>query len=87
VGIAFQPYIYFLIAVEISFDRYVQTYVKKKVWNPFRRRRREVEAEAQAQAEREAADAAAALAAEQAASKTKPERRRTQARWGSVPTK
>lgn len=89
VGIAFQPYIYFLIAVEISFDRYVQTHVKKKVWNPFRRRRREVEAEAQALAERQAAEAAAAaaLAAEQAAAESKPERRRTQARWGSVPSK
>jgi hypothetical protein len=39
VGIAFQPFIYFMIAVEIGFDRYVQTHVKKRVWNPFRRPR------------------------------------------------
>ena len=36
VGIAFQPFIYFLIAVEIGFDRYVQVYIKKRAWNPFR---------------------------------------------------
>ena len=45
VGIAFQPFIYFLIAVEISFDRYVETHVRQRVWNPFRRRKREIEAE------------------------------------------
>jgi probable O-glycosylation ligase (exosortase A-associated) len=38
VGIAFQPFIYLLVAVEIGFDRYVQTYVNKRVWNPFRKR-------------------------------------------------
>ncbi len=40
VGIAFQPFIYLLVAVEIGFDRYVQRHVKKKAWNPFRRRPR-----------------------------------------------
>jgi probable O-glycosylation ligase (exosortase A-associated) len=38
VGIAFQPFIYQIVAVEIGFDRYVQHYVKKRVWNPFRKR-------------------------------------------------
>jgi hypothetical protein len=41
VGIAFQPVIYEIIAIEIGFDRYVQRYVKKRVWNPFRKRRRD----------------------------------------------
>ncbi len=38
VGIAFQPFIYQLVAVEIGFDRYVQRHVKKRAWNPFRTR-------------------------------------------------
>ncbi|ATE64815.1 putative O-glycosylation ligase, exosortase A system-associated [Rhizorhabdus dicambivorans] len=92
VGIAFQPYIYFIIAVEIAFDRYVQTYVKKKVWNPFRRRRRDIEA-AEAKAAIEAEAAAEAAAAE---SEPEPdpeptrgfaragEHRRTQPRWGTT---
>lgn len=76
VGIAFQPYIYFIIAVEIGFDRYVQTYVKKRVWNPFRRRKREREAEPQPEPEPEPEPAPALSAAA--------ERRRTQPRWGAV---
>ncbi len=96
VGIAFQPYIYFIIAVEIGFDRYVQTYVKKKAWNPFRRRRREIEAKelasAAAEAEAEAAIAEAEAAAEEEAAEAERakgfarggEHRRSQPRWGSV---
>lgn len=94
VGIAFQPYIYFMIAVEIGFDRYVQTYVKKRAWNPFRRRKRELEAEA-ARAEQEGlqelasqTDAEAEPAADEP--KAKPgfaDRRRAQPRWGTVASK
>ncbi len=84
VGIAFQPYIYFLIAVEIGFDRYVQMYVKKRAWNPFRKRKREIEADAHAEAE------AALVAQQEAEAEPEPvlsaaaERRRGQPRWGSV---
>lgn len=49
VGIAFQPYIYLIVAVEISFDRYVQTYIKKRVWNPFRKNRHGRSAEKEAE--------------------------------------
>lgn len=95
VGIAFQPYIYFLIAVEIGFDRYVQTYVKKKAWNPFRKRQRDVEAAAEAEAEaaRLAAEAAAEAAAANELARGEPEptswkdRRRSQPRWGNVASK
>lgn len=85
VGIAFQPYIYYIIAVEIGFDRYVQAYVKKRAWNPFRKRKRETDMEAQARAEVEAA----LLAAEPEPEPERPlsaaaERRRTQPRWGNV---
>jgi O-antigen ligase len=45
VGIAFQPFIYQIVAVEIGFDRYVQRYVKKREWKPFRERRRDAEEE------------------------------------------
>jgi probable O-glycosylation ligase (exosortase A-associated) len=76
VGIAFQPYIYFLIAVEIGFDRYVQTYVKKRVWNPFRKRRRDIEAEAEPEPEPEPEPVPP--------EPTMADRRRTQPRWGTV---
>jgi len=39
VGIAFQPFIYYIVAIEIGFDRYVATYVRRRVWNPFRTRK------------------------------------------------
>lgn len=45
VGIAFQPFIYQLVAVEIGFDRYVQHHVKKRAWNPFRKRHGQVDPE------------------------------------------
>ena len=90
VGIAFQPYIYFIIATEIAFDRYVQTYVKRKVWSPFRKRRSTIEAD-----ERKAAEDAEALAEAEAAAAAETEasprgfarageHRRTQPRWGSA---
>ncbi|KKC27409.1 putative O-glycosylation ligase, exosortase A system-associated [Sphingomonas sp. SRS2] len=76
VGIAFQPFIYFIIAVEIGFDRYVQTHVKKRAWNPFRKRKRGFDAEPEPEPD---------LPPEP----TEPEpsmgeRRRTQPRWGTV---
>lgn len=92
VGIAFQPYIYFLIAVEIGFDRFVQTHVKKRAWNPFRRRKREIEAEAAREIEEEMSEAQAEAAAAQAAQiEAEPvswkDRRRDQPRWGTVTSK
>lgn len=39
VGIAFQPFIYEIVALEIGFDQYVQRHIKKKVWKPFRVRK------------------------------------------------
>jgi len=92
VGIAFQPFIYFLIAVEIGFDRYVQTHVEKRVWNPFRRRPRDIEKQ-RAEAEEERLEQ---LAAEvEAQSRTEPphgrpdfaDRRRAPPRWGTVAAK
>jgi probable O-glycosylation ligase (exosortase A-associated) len=76
VGIAFQPFIYFIVAVEIGFDRYVQTYVKKRAWNPFRKRKRDVEVERDEEVEPPlgTTDPAPSMA----------ERRRTQPRWGTV---
>lgn len=88
VGIAFQPYIYFLIAVEIGFDRFVQTHVKKKAWNPFRRRKREIETHAEAEAA--AAEAETKAAAEAEAARLEPamkDRRRSQPRWGTLASK
>jgi hypothetical protein len=95
VGIAFQPYMYFLIAVEIGFDRYVQTHVKKKAWNPFRKRQRDIEAAAEAEAEmaRRVAEAEAEAAAANEAAMAAPEptswkdRRRSQPRWGNATSK
>ena len=91
VGIAFQPFIYFMIAVEIGFDRYVQIYVKKRAWNPFRRRKRDVELEA-AQAEQERLEQLAAQAEAEAstqsgepqAPRSFADRRRAQPRWGTI---
>ena len=81
VGIAFQPYIYFLIAVEIGFDRYVQTHIKKRAWNPFRKRKRDIETEAGPEPE-----------VETEPEPTPPEpsmadRRRSQPRWGTAASK
>ena len=76
VGIAFQPFIYFMIAVEIGFDRYVQTYIKKRAWNPFRKRRRDAEAEAEPEPE--------AGPEPPASEPATGDRRRTQPRWGTV---
>jgi probable O-glycosylation ligase (exosortase A-associated) len=45
VGIAFQPFIYQIVALEIGFDRYVQRYVRRRVWKPFRERRRDLDEE------------------------------------------
>ncbi|MHA3791053.1 putative O-glycosylation ligase, exosortase A system-associated [Sphingomonas sp. YL-JM2C] len=81
VGIAFQPYIYYIIAVEIGFDRYVQIHVKRRVWNPFRKRRRDVEAE------EEASEAEALPEPEPEPERplsAAAERRRAQPRWGNV---
>jgi probable O-glycosylation ligase (exosortase A-associated) len=79
VGIAFQPYIYYIIAVEIGFDRYVQMHIKKRVWNPFRRRRRDVEAEEDPDEELVELEAEPGPPLSAAA-----ERRRAQPRWGTV---
>ena len=76
VGIAFQPFIYFMIAVEIGFDRYVQTYIKKRAWNPFRKRRRDAETETEPEPE--------AGPEPPASEPTTGDRRRTQPRWGTV---
>jgi len=82
VGIAFQPYIYYIVAVEIGFDRYVQTYVKRRAWNPFRKRRRDVGAdENPTNAEIVEPESEPAVPVSAAA-----ERRRTQPRWGSINT-
>ncbi|WP_340314085.1 putative O-glycosylation ligase, exosortase A system-associated [Rhizorhabdus argentea] len=83
VGIAFQPFIYLMIAVEIGFDRYVQTHIKKRAWNPFRKRRREIETEEQAQVEQEAEPHPEAPTPQP----TMAERRRTQPRWGTMSEK
>ncbi|RVT94042.1 DUF5935 domain-containing protein [Sphingomonas crocodyli] len=39
VGIALQPFIYLIVAVEIGFDVYVQRHIRKRAWNPFRVRK------------------------------------------------
>lgn len=80
VGIAFQPFIYFIIAVEIGFDRYVQTYVKRRAWNPFRKRRGGADEEPESTEDIEGAPDLEPPPS----GFSKPERRRTQPRWGSV---
>ncbi|KQX19540.1 MULTISPECIES: putative O-glycosylation ligase, exosortase A system-associated [unclassified Sphingomonas] len=79
VGIAFQPYIYYIIAVEIGFDRYVQMHIKKRAWNPFRKRRRDIEAEEVPEEEPVEPEPEPASPLSAAG-----ERRRTQPRWGTV---
>ncbi|TZG28864.1 putative O-glycosylation ligase, exosortase A system-associated [Sphingomonas montanisoli] len=39
VGIALQPFIYLIVAVEIGFDVYVQRHIRRRAWNPFRVRK------------------------------------------------
>ena len=94
VGIAFQPYIYFMVAVEIGFDRYVQTYVHKRVWNPFRRRRRDVEAREAAEEQRlrqlsDGSDGNGDGVDDEGApdGSARGDHRRTQPRWGTVANK
>jgi len=72
VGIAFQPFIYEIVALEIGFDQYVQRHVKKKVWAPFRKRKGGV---APVEIEPEPAPVSVA-------STDPEERKRPQSRWG-----
>jgi len=82
VGIAFQPFIYLIVALEISLDRYAQTYVKRRIWNPFRKNERSEPQVAPPPEEGEPAQAAPAPVDEGFAPQST---RRREARWGSVP--
>lgn len=77
VGIAFQPFIYEIVALEIGFDQYVQRNVRKHVWTPFRVRKHRGYA-----GPLPAPEAQPVLAAETGAAPRGPERDRPLPRWG-----